>query len=61
MLNGGAKGSVLLQADSEGFDQTGQMPRLIQVFAGCTCHFVGFVMRRLKYKCCLQLFVSNFS
>ena len=29
-------------------DQTGQMPRLIWVFAGCTCHFVGFVMRRLK-------------
>ena len=29
-------------------DQTGWMPRLIWVFAGCTCHFVGFVMRRLK-------------
>ena len=25
-------------------DQTGRMPRLIWVFAGCTCHFVGFVM-----------------
>ena len=24
--------------------QTGQMLRLIWVFAGCTCHFVGFVM-----------------
>ena len=24
---------------------TGQMPRLIRVFAGRTCHFVGFVMR----------------
>ena len=23
------------------------MPRLIWVFAGCTCHFVGFVVRRL--------------
>ena len=23
------------------------MPRLIWVFAGCTCHIVGFVMRRL--------------
>ena len=22
---------------------------LIRVFAGSTCHFVGFVMRRLKY------------
>ena len=29
-------------------DQTGQMPRLIWVFAGCTCHFVDFVMRQLK-------------
>ena len=27
-------------------DQTGRMPRLI-VFAGRTCHFIGFVMRRL--------------
>ena len=25
------------------------MPRLIWVFAGRTCHFVGFVTRRLKY------------
>ena len=30
-------------------DQTGQMPRLIQVFAGCTDHFVGFVTRRFNY------------
>ena len=30
-------------------DQTGQMPRLIWVFAGRTCHFVGFVMRQLIY------------
>ena len=28
-------------------DQTGRMPRLIWVFAGCS-HFVGFVTRRLK-------------
>ena len=28
-------------------DQTGQMPRLILVFAGRICHFVGFVMRQL--------------
>ena len=27
--------------------QTGRMLRLIWVFAGRTCHFVGFVMRRL--------------
>ena len=26
-----------------------RMPRLIWVFAGRTCHFVGFVVRRLKY------------
>ena len=36
-------------AHSEDSDQTGRMPRLIWVFAGCTCHFVGFVTRRLIY------------
>ena len=30
-------------------DQTGRMPRLIWVFAGRTTHFVGFVMRWLKW------------
>ena len=35
--------------DSEDSDQTGQMPRLIRVFAGRTCPSVGFVMRRLIY------------
>ena len=30
-------------------DQTGQMPRLIGVFAGRTCQFVGFVMLRLNF------------
>ena len=44
-----AKDWSFLHADSEDSDQTGQMPRLIRVFAGCTCHFVGFVMRRLNY------------
>ena len=39
----------LLYADSEDSDQTGRMPRLIWVFAGRTCHFVGFVMRWLKW------------
>ena len=34
-------------AHSEDSDQTGRMPRLIWVFAGRTCNFVGFVMRRL--------------
>ena len=30
---------------SEDSDQTGRMPRLIWVFAGRTCHFIGFVVR----------------
>ena len=33
----------------EDSDQTGWMPRLIWVFAGCTCHFVCFVMRWLIF------------
>ena len=36
---------------SEGCDQTEWMPRLIWVFAWCTCHFAGFVMRRLTWFC----------
>ena len=32
---------------SDDSDQTGCMPRLIWVFAGSTCHFVGFDMQRL--------------
>ena len=35
-------------AHSEDSDQTGRMPRLIWVFVGRTCHFVGFVMRWLN-------------
>ena len=42
-----AKDPSFLHADSEDSDQTGWMPRLIRVFAGRTCHFVGFVMRWL--------------
>ena len=45
-----AKGSSFLHADSEDFDQTGRMPRMIWVFAGRTGHFVGFVMRRLIWQ-----------
>ena len=30
------------------FMQTGWMPRLICIFAGCTGHFVGFVTQQLK-------------
>ena len=37
-------------AHSGDSDQTGQMPRLIWVFAGRTCHFFGFVLQRLI--CC---------
>ena len=32
-----------LHADSEDFDQTGQAPRLIRVFAGCTGQFFGLL------------------
>ena len=35
-------------AHSEDSDQTGRMPRLIRVFAGRTCQYVGFVTKRLK-------------
>ena len=34
-------------AHSKVSDQTGRMPRLIWVFAGRTCHFIGFVTRQL--------------
>ena len=44
-----AKDPRCLQADSKDSDQTG--PRLIWVFAGCTGHFVGLVMRRLSFNC----------
>ena len=42
-----AKDPRFLHTKSEDFDQTGWMPRLICVFAGRICHFVGFVMRPL--------------
>ena len=38
-------------AHSKDSDQTGRMPRLIWVFAGRRDHFVGFVMRWIKYGC----------
>ena len=56
-LKGVARGPSFLCANSEDSDQTGRMPRLIWVFAGCTCHFVGFVTRRLT--CCLVWFSSH--
>ena len=39
-------------AHSEDSDQTGRMPKLIWVFAGRTCQFVGFVTRRLNLFTC---------
>ena len=42
-----AKDPSFLHEDSEDSDQTERIPRLISVFTGRTCHFVGFVMRRL--------------
>ena len=44
-----AKGPSFLHADSEDSYQIGWMPRLIWVFAGRTCHFVGFVTKRLIF------------
>ena len=44
-----SKDPVLLHVNSEDSDQTGRMHRLIWVFAGCTGHYVGFVMRWFIY------------
>ena len=44
-----AKDPSFLHADSEDSGQTGRMPRLIWVFAGRICQFVGFVMRWLNF------------
>ena len=54
---------------SEDSNQTGRMLRLIWALAGCTCHFVSFVMRwliycvseqgRLWWDCCLILHCSS--
>ena len=38
---------MFLHGDNEDSDQTERMPRLIGVFAGRTCHIVGFVVTRL--------------
>ena len=40
---------MFVHADSEDSDQKGGMHRLICVLAGRNGHFVGFVMRRLRY------------
>ena len=52
-----AKDPSFLHVNSEGSAQTGRMPRLIWNFTVCTCHFVGFVMRWLKY-CLHQYFIN---
>ena len=44
-----AKDPGFLHANSEDSDQPGWMPRLIWVFAECTCHFVCFVMSQVKF------------
>ena len=46
-------------AHSEDSDQTRRVPRLNWVFAGRTCHFVGFVMSRLIWKRQRHCFESN--
>ena len=55
--------SVTYWAHNEDSDQTGRMPRLIWVFLGRTCHFVGFVMRSLIYErqrlCVLVCFLTT--
>ena len=40
------KPTLFNHADNEDSDQTRRMPRLIWVFAGRTCHFVGFLISR---------------
>ena len=42
-----AKDPRYIHATGEDSDQTGRMLRLIWVFPGRTCHFIGFVMLRL--------------
>ena len=54
-----AKDLSFLHADSEHSDQTGRMPRLIWVFAGRICHFVGFVTMRLKLSIKQTMVISN--
>ena len=49
-----AKDPGFLHVGSKDSDQTGQMPSLIWVFAGCSCYLVGFVMSWLI------LYILNF-
>ena len=45
-----AKDPSFLHSDSEDSDQTGQMTRLIWVFAGHIGYFLGFFVQHLKFK-----------
>ena len=54
-----AKDPSFRHADSEDSDQTGRMPTLIWVFAGRTCHFVGFVTRRPIFLYAMDIIAWN--
>ena len=56
-----ANGPRCPHAASEGTDQTGQMPRLICVFAGCTVHFVGIVALWFNYMLTIMTWVTVLS
>ena len=44
-------------AQSKDSDQPGQMPRMIRIFAGPSCHFVDFVMCWLVYY--IRSYITN--
>ena len=48
-----------LHVHSEDSDKTGRVPRLIWVFAGRTCHFVGFFSRHLVWTQWTELWRPN--
>ena len=54
-----AKDPSFLHADSEDSDQTGQMPRLIWVFVGCTLTLLFFFMSRLIYLCSRNIWATQ--
>ena len=46
--------TLLLLADSRDSDQTGRIPRLIWVLAGCTCRFVGYSIYQTLLPVCMS-------
>ena len=46
-------------AKCEDSDQTGQVPRMIWVFAGHKGHFVGFVMKWHTFRKCILIFANG--